>query len=179
MLKRNYLVAEDNGGGLWLFITNPPRNSSIHVYNGFEHEVGSLVNALRELEDCEDAYESWENDIEELHGVDALWYCSENGMSIINRNGVMYPHAMGSSAISEFSLNDEIIPCTRAYMHSKDVYISCDSMKYNSELNELCMYKGYEIIAMVGITEGMSIVAISDNKMSRYEIEAGVCYETI
>lgn len=175
MLNCNYLVAEGNGG-LWLFILGK-RDDILHAYTNFEYAPGSLMDALHELEISPEAYATWDNDVVELHGFDVWYCCKERGMNIINYNGGIHPRLMGSSAISEFSLNDKIIPCSRVYIYSKDIYIHCDSIKYDSEFNELYMYDEHKVAAIMGVTDGMTLVAICDNKMTRYGIEGGMCYE--
>lgn len=175
MLKRNYLVAEDNDGGLWLFIIDS-RDIAIHVYNGFEHEVGSLVNALHELGDRVDACELWENDIVELHGVDAWYYCRENDMDIINHNGVVYPESMGRSALEEFAICTKIY-CTKLYLSRIDVYMTCSSVKFAGSKDAIFVYIGDELIARIGVENNDTFTLVRDGGVTSYRIEAGVCYE--
>lgn len=178
MLRCNYLVAEDNAGGLFLFITDD-NDITLHAYTGFEYEPGSLMNAIHDLQNDSEAYELWENDILDLHGKDAWEYCRDNGINTISWRGDMRADKMGASAVREFSLNNKIVSCDRVYVNSLDVYVSCDSMRYYSDADNFMLYRDGRVVSIMGSMEGKEIVTCKNEKTVFYRIEGGMIYESI
>lgn len=178
MLRCNYLVAEDNAGRLFLFIMDD-NDITLHAYTGFEYESGSLMNAIHDLQNDSEAYELWENDILDLHGKYAWEYCRDNGINIISWKGVMRADKMGDSAVREFSLNNKIVPCDRVYVHSLDIYVLCDSMKYYSDTDDLVLYRDGRVVSIMSSMEGKGIVTCKNEKTVFYQIEGGMIYESI
>lgn len=178
MLKCDYLVAEDNAGGLFLFITDD-NDITLHAYTGFEYEPGSLMNAIHDLQNDSEAYELWENDILGLHGKDAWEYCRNSGINAISWKGIMRVDKMGVSAVREFSLNNKIVPCDRVYVYSLDVYVVCDSMKYYSDTDDLVLYRDGRVVSIMSSMEGKGIETCKNEKTVFYRIEGGTIYENI
>ena len=178
MSNCNYLVAEDNAGGLFLFITDN-NDITLHAYTGFEYEPGSLVNAIHDLQNDSEAYELWENDILELQGSDAWKYCNNNGMSIIKWKGVTRVDKMGSSSIIEFSLNNERILCDRVYIPKLSVYVVCSSVEYDGVEDRLYIYDERRIVAIIGDVDRKGFRTESDGNYCIYGIRERICYEII
>lgn len=179
MLNCNYLVAEDNAGRLFLFITDN-NNITLHAYTGFECNHGSLMNALHDLQNDAEAYNLWENDIVELHGKDAYRYCLYNFIDVIKYKGMTFTRCMGTSARLEFSLNDKKVECDRIYVHSIDTYVVCDSMRFDSDLHDITLYREGRVVSIIGGLEGKEIVTYKDEKkITFFRIEGGMFYEVI
>lgn len=178
MLKCNYLVAVDNAGGLFLFITDD-NEIILHAYADFEYYPGTLMNALHDLEDNPEVCESWESDLLNLHGEDAWTYCRKNNMDIVKWNGLIYPQYMRGSALSEFSLNDKIIECERIYIHKIHVYMECDSMKYVSDSELLILYNDGKVVSTIGDIERKVIAMSKGGKTVYFRLSGGVFYEVI
>jgi hypothetical protein len=178
MLRCNYLVAEDNAGGLFLFITDD-NDITLHAYTGFEYEPGSLMNVIHDLQNDPEAYELWENDILDLHAKDAREYCRDSGINVISWRGTMRVDKMGASAVREFSLNNKIVPCDRVYVYSADVYVLCDSMKYRGDTDDLMLYRDGRVVSIMSSMEGKEIVTCKNEKTVFYRIKGGIIYENI
>lgn len=178
MLKCNYLVAEDNAGGLFLFIMDD-NDVTLHAYTGFEYEPGSLMNAIHDLQNDSEAYELWENDILDLQGKDAWEYCRVSRINVISWKGIMRVDEMGDSAVREFSLSNKIVPCDRVYVHSLDIYVLCDSMKYCGDTDDLVLYRDDRVVSIIGSMEGKGIVTCKNEKTVLYRIEGGIIYESV
>ena len=178
MLKCNYLVAEDNEGGLFLFITDD-NDITLHAYTGFEYEPGSLMNAIHDLQNNSEAYELWENDILDLQGKDAWEYCDDNGMSIIKWKGVTFVDKMGFSSITEFSLNNKRILCDRVYIPKLGVYVVCSSVEYDSTENRLYIYDECRIAAIIEDMDRKGFRTGINDDYCIYGIREGICYEII
>lgn len=178
MLNCNYLVAEDNEGGLFLFITDN-NDITLHAYTDFEYEPGSLMNAIHDLQNNSEAYELWENDILDLQGKDAWEYCNDNGMRIIKWKGVTHADKMGSSSITEFSLNSKRILCDRVYIPKLGVYVVCSSVEYDSIEDRLYIYDECRIAAIIEDMDRKGFRTEINDDYCMYGIREGICYEII
>lgn len=178
MLECNYLVAEDNAGGLFLFITDD-EDITLHAYTNFEYAPGSLTDAIHDLQNDPEAYELWENDILDLHGKDAWVYCNDNGMSIIKWKGVTNTTNMGSSSLTEFSLNNKRIICDRVYIPKLGVYVVCSSVEYDSVEDRLYIHDERRIVAIIDMeyADRKGFRTENNGNYHIYGIGEGICYE--
>ena len=176
MIRCDYVVAEDNAGGLFLFIVDG--NGEIaHAYGNFEYDPGSLTEALHELEDDSEAYMHWENDMCDFHDVDVLAFCEDNSLQVIKHCGVTWVDRMGAAARIEFAITE--IECSSIYVADKDVYISCTNIRWISEEGRIIMYEGYKCIAILDVSESITFTLLIGYSIRSYRIDGGICFELI
>lgn len=111
---KNYIVIEDNGGGLTLVVFAEGEETIEYMHSGYEYDPGRLTEDLEKLKNGDNPANEWEGN--ELDSIDDMfnredledletwfpWEQKGTGWKIVADNDGVYPEDMGTAAKLEF-----------------------------------------------------------------------------
>lgn len=106
---KQYMVIEDNGGGLTLLVMEEEKVAYVH--SGYEHTPGELTRDIEDIRGGADPARDWDGN--ELHHVSEnpeeleSWFPHTQegaGWNVIADNGGTYPDKMGTAGKIEFGI---------------------------------------------------------------------------
>jgi hypothetical protein len=121
-MSPEYLVFEDNGGGLHLTLLRTTFGGGCtHFFSGFEHTPGSLQGAIKAYVGGEDV-SSWDNQSDDPEGMYDSYNGSEYGVELIVSPSNIYFDKMGTAGKLEFGIMHD----TKLYKILKESILNCD-----------------------------------------------------
>ena len=116
---KEYMVIEDNGGGLTLVVFAQDGETIEYIHSGYEYtHQGHLLEDLEALKNGDDPARNWDGNELESEAADYIdcpkelcgWFPFEQrgvGWEIVADNDGIYPSKMGAAAMEEFGIDYE------------------------------------------------------------------------
>lgn len=113
---KEYMVIEDNGGGLTLVVFAQDGETIEYIHSGYEYtHQGHLLEDLEALKKGDDPARDWDRN--ELNSIDGMedpqdlesWFPQAQegmGWNVIADNDGIYPVAMGCAGRKEFEIGE-------------------------------------------------------------------------